>query len=81
MIWIVETTDAIRDDCGWAANGCWVNRVEVELPDDLTDRQLVTALRKAAGLNGSSARTEQSGEGFRWKHPHAAILTHADPCY
>lgn len=80
-VWIIETSDAINDGNGWSVNGCWVNRQEVTLSDDLTDRQLITALRKAAGLNGSNAKTEQFGEGYRWKHPHAAILTHADPCY
>ena len=81
MIWNIETTDAIHDGCGWSANGCWLNRQQVELPDNLTDRQIITRLRKAAGLNGSAAVTEQFGEGYRWKHPRAAILTFADPHY
>lgn len=81
MVWEIETTDAYNSPEGWQANYCWVERETIELPDDLTDRQLVTALRKAAGLNGSRARTEQMGEGYQWKHSGACILTFAVPRY
>ncbi len=81
IVWDVETTDAIHDGVNWSGNYCWVHREEVTLPDHLTDRQVITALRKAAGLNGSKARTDSMGEGYQWKHPGAAILTFALPRY
>lgn len=80
-LWQVETTDAINDGNGWSGNYCWVNRTELELPDSLTDRQVITRLRAAAGLNGSKARTDQMGEGYVWKHPGACVLTFAFPVY
>lgn len=79
--WEIETTDAINDGSGWSSNGCWCNRQEITLPDTLSDRQVITALRKAAGLNGVNAKTETYSDGYRWKHPHAAILTFAVPRY
>ena len=81
MLWEIETTDAIHDGISWSANGCWVTRETVTLDCNLTDRQTITALRKVAGLNGSKAVTQSYGEGFIWKHPGAAILTFAVPCY
>lgn len=80
-VWEIETTDAIRDSGGWSANGSWVRRQELKLPDNLTDRQLITALRKVAGLNGSNAKTHSYSDGYIWKHPNAAILTFAVPRY
>ena len=79
--WIVETSDAINDGNGWSVNGCWCNREEIILDDNLTDRQVITALRKVAGLNGSNAKTESYSDGYTWKHPGAAILTFAMPQY
>ena len=80
-LWLVETTDAIHDGSGWSANGCWVRRETVEIPDKLTDRQTIRRLRAAAGLNGSRAVTESYSDGYMWKHPGAAILTFAMPEY
>jgi hypothetical protein len=81
ILWEVETTDATYDGAGWSGNYCWVRREEVTLPANLTDRQTIAALRKIGGLNGSKAKTESFGEGYVWKHPGAAILTFALPCY
>ena len=78
-LWQVETTDAISDGNGWSGNYSWVNRTELELPDNLTDRQVITRLRAAAGLNGSKARTDTTGDGYAWKHPGACVLTFALP--
>lgn len=77
MLWQIETTDTF----GGEANYCWVSRSEIELPDGLTDRQLVRSLRDAAGLTGSRARTEPMGEGYQWRHPGACVVTFAIPSY
>jgi hypothetical protein len=79
--WIVETSDAINDGNGWSVNACWCDRQEIVLDGALTDRQTITALRKVAGLNGSNAKTEYCSDGYKWKHPGAAILTFAMPRY
>ena len=73
--WNLETTDTF----GGEANYCWCDRQTLELPDNLTERQLVCALRKAAGLNGTNAKTETMGDGYRWSHPGACIVTFASP--
>jgi hypothetical protein len=81
MDWIVETTDAINDGMGWSGNYTWVRRATVEVDNNMTERQFITKLRAAAGLNGSRAVTERLGEGYMWKHPGAAVLTFAFPSY
>jgi hypothetical protein len=53
MPWQIETTDTF----GGEANYSWCSRAEIDLPDNLTDRQTIRALRAAAGLTGSAART------------------------
>lgn len=75
--WQIETTDTF----GGEANYAWVHREEVTLPDDLTDRQLVRALRAAAGLTGSKARTVSYSDSFEWRHPGACVVTFAVPQY
>ena len=80
-LWNLETTDACCDGGGWYGNYSWVQREAIELPDGLTDRQVVRRLRAAAGLNGSRAITESYSDGYMWKHPGAAILTFAMPEY
>jgi len=77
MLWEIETTDTF----GGEANYSWVTRQGVTLPDNLTERQTIRALRAAAGLTGSSARTVPMGEGYEWRHPGACIVTFANPSY
>jgi hypothetical protein len=77
MLWIVETTDTF----GGQANYSWCDQAAVTIPDDATDRQTVRALRAAAGLTGSSARTVPMGEGYEWRHPGACVVTFAMPSY
>ena len=77
MLWKIETTDTF----GGQANYSWVRREEIILPDGLTERQTIQALRTAAGLTGSGARTLSMGEGYEWRHPGACIVTFANPSY
>lgn len=55
-----ELTDLF---CG-EANYSWVRRVEFELPDDATDRQVITRGKAELGLTGLRCRRFDCGEGF-----------------
>jgi len=48
----IEVTDLIHDGMGWTANCCWVNRYEIEVPDNASDLSIVRRIKAAAGIQG-----------------------------
>ena len=53
--WNLEHTDTF----GGEANYCWVNRAEIEAE---TDRAVIRAAKRFAGLTGQRCRTESCGD-------------------
>lgn len=60
MNYTVELTDTFAGE----ANYSWVCREFLELPDGLTNRQIVTRAKAALGLTGCRCRTFAHGEGW-----------------
>ena len=54
----------LTDTFGGEANYGWVRRAQIELPNEATDRQIVTAGKADLGLTGVRCRTASDGEGF-----------------
>lgn len=54
----IEHTDTF----GGQANYCWVNRSEIERPDNVSNLALVRQAKKFAGLTGRRCTVEQWGE-------------------
>ena len=65
----IEMTDLWRDECGWSANCCWVNRAEIEIDDDASDAKINRAIRAAIGIDGDASfiRDEWSGADWSWR--------------
>ena len=55
----------LTDTFGGEANYSWVTRAQIELPDEATDRQIVTAGKAALWLTGMRCKTESDAEGFQ----------------
>lgn len=63
----ITVTDLWGDgEGGWSANGCWVNRTEIEVPDNLSDTAIVRRIKKAAGIEGMR-RDYWAGEEWCWR--------------
>ncbi len=55
--WSLEHTDTF----GGEANYCWVRRETIELPENATRRQIVTAAKRFAGFTGMRCRVDDYG--------------------
>lgn len=60
MNYTIELTDTFNG----AANYSWVRRELLELPNGLTDRQVIIKAKAALGLTGCRCRTFTYGEGW-----------------
>ena len=65
-----ELTDLF---CG-AANYSWCHRAEFTLPDDATDRQVITRAKSELGLTGLRCRRFDYGEVFELR-PYGLLQT------
>ncbi|NCU38993.1 hypothetical protein EOL96_08220 [Candidatus Saccharibacteria bacterium] len=55
------------DTFGGEANYSWVNRYEIELPDNATKKQICRAAKKAAGLSGVCGVWDFYGEVYSFR--------------
>ena len=59
----MKVSAEFTDTYGGEANYSWVRRVELEVPDTLSDRAVVRRVKKALGLEGLRAtRREHYGD-------------------
>ena len=56
--WEIEVTDTF----GGEANYAWVERYTFETAEDASDRSIVIAAKKAAGMTGVKCDTESFGD-------------------
>ena len=59
-------TYELTDTFGGEANYSWVRRGTFELPSDATDRQIVTAAKRALDITGVRCTTACYGD-FQWR--------------
>ena len=52
----------LTDTFGGEANYSWVNRADIELADNATQRSIVIAAKKALGLTGTRCRKVDFGD-------------------
>ena len=57
------------DTFGGQANYCWVDRVTLELPDNLSDLAIVRRAKAALGLNGVKGQMFSHGDMWEFR-PH-----------
>lgn len=60
FIFSVEHTDTF----GGEANYSWVNRYELEVPSDLSNREISKRAKALCGLTGVPCKREMFGDGF-----------------
>jgi len=77
MNWSVELTDTF----GGEANYSWCRRYLLELPDDASDRQVVTLAKKVLGLTGVRCRRFDYGEGFELRPYGSGTVAFVMPSY
>jgi hypothetical protein len=54
--YLLTLTDAIHDGISWSANGSFVHRETITLPENHTQRQLWTVAKRAVGYTGVRGR-------------------------
>ena len=59
-------TDLQRDEGGWCANGCSVDRETIELPDDASDATIIRRIKSALGIQGWR-RDSWAGADYCWR--------------
>lgn len=66
-LWEVTVTDLWRDECGYSANCCWVNRYRVKVREGVSDKALARKLKAAAGIQGMRS-DNWCGADFAWRN-------------
>jgi hypothetical protein len=61
-----QLTDLTHDGQGWSANGCFGKRVELDLPDDLSDLTVSRRVKAALGIQGMRV-DPWSGADWSWR--------------
>ena len=51
---------------GWVANGCYIKRIEIDLPDTISDLEVTRRIKLALGIQ-SWERDEWSGAKWSWR--------------
>lgn len=59
----VEYTDTF----GGQANYCWVKRAELELPEGLSNREVMKRCKAAMGLTGMRGRSYSNGDSWEFR--------------
>lgn len=77
MNWNVELTDTF----GGEANYSWCRRYLLDLPDNASDRQVVTLAKRVLGLTGVRCRRFDYGEGFELRPVGACVVAFIMPSY
>jgi hypothetical protein len=63
----------LTDTFGGEANYSWVRRETIEVPDNATDRQIITKAKAALGLTGTRCRTYSMGDSWELR-PYGACV-------
>jgi hypothetical protein len=72
-----ELTDTFAGE----ANYSWVKRAEFSLPDDATDRAIVTRAKAELGLTGVRCRRTDLGETMELRPYGSCIVAFISPVY